>query len=332
MAINYSSLIKLPKPDAGTPAWTTYWHRLADQVDALAGKVVTVTKTTGATTFADLDGTADNGKAPIIRSAVTLTGNVTITVPGRNRVILAENMTSGAFTWKIQVGSNGVTVPQGKRMWLRSTSTGVIPISRTDGRSTATEIGIGVITATHLAASSVTTAKIGSGVVTATKLAAAGSYGRLLVSQTGAFRWAELARGTSRQILAMSTAASTMPGWVTPPFSRVATSTGIAYPSAGSIATYTHGLTGISNIYDYGLIRVAAVCLTTDGSYSVGDVVFLTGTDYGDAGGGYAILADSTSSVKFLNSNLGTAFMNKSTGAGFNITASRWALRFKVFV
>lgn len=334
MAINYTTLLKLPKPDVNTPSWATYMHRLADAVDQLAGRVATVTKVTGATVFADLDGTADKGKYPIIRTSVTLTGNVQVTVPARDRLILAENLSSGAFSWKIQTAAgNGVNVPQGKRMWLRSTATGVIPISKTDGRSTATEVGLLVVTATHIASNAITTAKITDANVTLPKLAGGGSYGRIMYTATAAgFAWTTLARGTARQVLAMSTAVAPKPVWATPPVTRIATSTGIAFPAAGAEATFTHGLTGLTNKYDYVLISVAAVCLSTEGGYSAGDVAYFTGADYGDAGGSSNIITDSTSSVKFLSSNVGTPLANKSSGVGFVMTPSKWNLRFKVVV
>lgn len=330
MAINYTSLLKLPKPDVNTPSWATYMHRLADVADLLAGKVATVTKTTGATTFADLDGTADKGKYPILRTSVTLTGNVQVTVPARDRLILAENLSSGAFSWKVQTsGGNGVNVPQGKRMWLRSTSTGVIAISRTDGRSTATEIGLAVITATHIASNAITTAKITDANVTLPKLAGGGSYGRIMYTATAAgFAWTTLARGTAGQVLAMSTAAVTKPVWKDNFIGKVATSTAMTF-SAGTVKTFTHGLTGITNKYDYRSVQVMLICVNTDVGYSAGDVVFL-GTEDGSSGQGIAIVADSTTAVKVVISNVGLSLHNKSSGAIGAVTSGDWHMRVRV--
>lgn len=305
MAINYTSLIKLPKPDAATPNWATYMHRLADQVDGMFGKVVTVTRVTGATTLPDADGTADSGKALHIRSTQTLTGNVQVNVPARNRIFYAENRTSGAFSWKVQTsGGNGVNVPQGKGMWLRSTTTGVIAASRTDGRSTATETGIGVITATHLAANSVTTAKISDNSVTVAKFANATAYGQIFYSATSAnFPWAKLARGTSRQVLAMSTASVPKPVWKTPVFDRVATSTGMSI-AVNTTKTFTHGLTGITNKYDYKVIQLVLECITANNGFSVGDCLYFAGTVSNSADNtGVSLYANSVSNVQAIFSN-----------------------------
>lgn len=302
MAINYTSILKLPKPDSATPNWATYMHRLADQVDGMFGKVVTVTKVTGATTLPDADGVADNGKAMHIRSTQTLTGNVQVTVPARNRLFYAENRTSGAFSWKVQTsGGNGVNVPQGKGMWLRSTSTGVIAASRTDGRSTATETGIGIITATHLASNSVTTAQVADASITVAKFAGATSYGQVFYSATSSgFPWAKLARGTSRQVLAMSTAAVSKPVWKTPPVDRVATSTAIAAAALTS-RTFTHGLTGLTNKYDIKHVAVWLECQTANNGFSVGECYYL-GSCVANSNDntGFSIFVDSLTSVKIM--------------------------------
>lgn len=333
MAINYSSLLKFPKPDAGTAAWATYWHRAMDIAGNLSGRVVTVTKASGATTLPDADGTADTGKYPIIRTTQTLTGNVQVNIRAQQRILFADNRSSGGFTWKIQTASNsnGVSVPQGKGMWLRSTTTGVVPMSRTDGRSTATEIGLGVITATHLASNAITTVKITDANVTLPKLVGAGSYGRILVSATTAgFAWTTLARGTANQVLAMTTAAVTKPAWKTLPSRAIATSTGKSLGSAGDTISFTHGLTGVSNKYDYRQIIIAFECISADAGYSVGDVVY--NNHYTDAGFGITVYADSTTAVKFVISSSGMGFHNKSSGAAAVFTLSRWVARFIVIV
>lgn len=332
MAINYTELLKLPKPDVNTPSWATYVHRLADIADLQAGKVATVTKVSGATTFADLDGTADKGKYPIIKTTAVLTGAVTVNVPARDRIILAENLSTGTGTWKIQTsGGNGVIVPKLKRMWLRSTSTGVIPISRQDGRSTATEIGLAVITATHIASNAVETAKIKDANVTLPKLAGGGSYGRIMYTATAAgFGWTTLARGTANQELAMSTGSVTKPVWRDSPYRKVATSTQMSF-AASSLETFTHGITGISNNYDYRLIQVMIVCVNTDLGYSAGDVAFLA-TDDGSSGQGIAIHADSTTAVKVRVSNAGLSLHNKSTGAIGAVTSGDWRMIIRVGV
>lgn len=330
MAINYTTLLKLPKPDVNTPSWATYMHRLADVVDQLAGRVALVTKVSGATTFADLDGTADKGKYPIIKTTAVLTGAVTVNVPARDRIILAENLSTGTGTWKIQTsGGNGVIVPKLKRMWLRSTSTGVIPISRQDGRSTATEIGLAVITATHIASNAVETAKLKDANVTLPKLAGGGSYGRIMYTATAAgFAWTTLARGTAGQILAMSTAAVTKPTWKDNFVGKVATSTAMTW-SAGTVKSFTHGLAGITNKYDYRVFQVMLVCVNTDIGYSAGDVLYLSSDD-GSSGQGIEMLADSTTVVKVVISNVGLSAHNKSTGAIAAITAGDWHMRIRV--
>lgn len=332
MAINYTTLLKLPKPDVNTPSWATYMHRLADVVDQLAGRVALVTKVSGATTFADLDGTADKGKYPIIKTTAVLTGAVTVNVPARDRIILAENLSTGTGTWKIQTsGGNGVIVPKLKRMWLRSTSTGVIPISRQDGRSTATEIGLAVITATHIASNAVETAKIKDANVTLPKLAGGGSYGRIMYTATAAgFGWTTLARGTANQELAMSTGTNPKPAWRDSPYRKVATSTQMSF-AASSLETFTHGITGISNNYDYRLIQVMIVCVNTDLGYSAGDVAFLS-TDDGSSGQGIAIHADSTTAVKVRVSNAGLSLHNKSSGAIGAVSSTDWRMIIRVGV
>lgn len=331
MAINYEAVLRLNKPDAGTPSWATYWHRNMDILGGMFGGKVTVTKVTGATTLPDADGTADSGKKLIITTTKVLTGNVQVTVPARNRIILAENLSSGAFNWKIQVGSNGVNVPQGRRMWLRSTTTGVIPISRTDLRATATEIGVSIITASHITTSAITATKIAAGAITLPKLAGAGSYGRILVSATTAgFPFTTLARGTANQELAMSTAAAPKPAWRDSPYRKVATSTGMSF-SVGDVKTFTHGITGIANKYDYRLVQLIFECISADIGYSVGDVVFFS-DDCGSSNQGAHAVADAVTAVKALISSAGIVFFNKSTQAAAAITASRWVLRIRVGV
>ena len=332
MTINITSLLKLPKPDTATPNWATYFHRAMDMVDGMFGKTVTVTKVTGATTLPDADYTADNGKAAIVRTTAVLTGNVQVNVPARNRIFLAENLSSGAFGWKIQTsGGNGVTVPQGKRMWLRSTTTGVIPISRTDGRATATEYGLGIITATHIASDAITTAKILAANVTLPKLAGAGDYGRIMISSTAAGNtWATLARGNPRQVLAMSTGTRPLPSWVTPPISRVATSTGKALSNSAAV-TFSHGLTGITNKYDYKSIILAMECISTDLGYSVGDVLYMGSNADSGSNTGVTVYADSTSAVGAAFSAQ-TVAVNKSSFLRATLTLSRWVGRFIVTV
>ena len=334
MAINYTSLLKLPKPDVNTAAWATYMHRLADVADLLAGQVATVTKVTGATTFADLDGTADKGKYPIIRSTVTLTGAVTVNVPARDRLILAENFTGGTGTWKIQTsGGNGVIVPKNKRMWLRSTSTGVIPVSRTDGRSTATETGLAIITASNIATDAITTAKITDANVTLLKLAGGASYGRIMYTATTAgFAWTTLARGTANQELAMSTGTNTKPAWRDSPFRKTAFSTGKSF-SNGSIVSYTHGITGISNKYDYRSTRVLLECLSTDAGYSAGDCILVSDCKLNSGvSNGVTVVFDSVTIVKVVVASAGIQALNKSTEATTTLSASDWVMRIGVYV
>lgn len=330
MAINYTTVLKLPKPDANTPSWATYMHRLADILD---GGVVTVTKTSGATTFADAQGAADNGKKPIIRTSVTITSTVVVGVPAKHRVFLAENFSGGTGRWKIATASNGngVIVPKNKRMLLRSTTTGVLPASRTDGRSTATEIGLAVITATHIGNAAILNAALATGAVALTKIAGGGSYGRIMYTATSAgFAWTTLARGNANEELAMSTAAVSKPVWRPSSLRKVATSTGMSF-SAGDVKTYTHGITGISNKYDYRFIQLMFECLTTDLNYSVGDVVYLD-SDVASSNQGVHAIADATTTVKVLISSAGVVFFNKSTQAAAAINTSRWALRVRVGV
>lgn len=332
MAVGYSNILRMPKPAQGDPTWATYYQRMVDIMD---GGVVTVTKVSGATTLPNVDGTADKAKKPIIRTTAVVTAAVQVNVPAVDRVFLAENLSTGTGTWKIQTASNnnGVIVPKLKRMWLRSSATGVQPASRTDGRSTATEIGLGVLNSTHYGAGTIKAVALNSAAVTPGKIAGAGSYGRLLYSATTAgFAWTTLARGTANQTLSMSTAAVTKPTWKTPAFRAFANSTGIAFPTAGNTISYSHGLTGIANKYDYKSVKVMAECISADAGYSVGDCIEIGGNDYGDAGGGAAIIMDSVTAVKLLIGNLGWAIMNKSSGAGAAATLTRWVARFKVAV
>lgn len=331
MAINYSSVLKLPKPDAGTPAWATYWHRMADILD---GGVVTVTKAAGATTLPDASGTADTGKRPIIRTTQTLTATLVVGVPAKHRMFFVENLSGGTGRLKIATASNnnGVFVPKGSRMWLRSTTTGVQAASRTDGRSTATELGLAVITATHIASDAITAAKILAGAVALSKLAGGGSYGRIMYTATGSgFPWATLARGTANQMLAMSTAANPLPAWRDAPFRKAAFSTGLTF-SNGSTVSFSHSITGISNKYDYRYIRVALECMSSNLNYDAGDVVYISDSADSGANNGIVPMADSLTAIKILVASAGIAIPNKTTWVPSALDATKWRMRIGVFV
>lgn len=328
MAIGYTTILKLPLATQGTQTWATWVHRALNILD---GGVYTVTKAAGATVLADASGANDAGKKPVIRGSITLTATVLVGVPAKHRVFLAENFTGGTSRWKIQTASNGigVVVPKNRRMWLRSTTTGVLPASRLDGRATATELGVGVITATHFAAGAITNAALATGAVGLTKIAGGASYGRLLyTASTAGFAWTTLARGTPDQVLAMSTAATPKPAWRTPPVRRIATSTQMSI-AAGDTKTFTHGITGIANKYDYALIQPILVCVGTDAGFAVGDCLYGPFTA-GDTHSGLDVYADSTTSVKVDITTSTFAYLNKSTQAVAVLTLSDWRLIVKV--
>jgi hypothetical protein len=337
MTIIYSTGLRLPKPAAGDAAWATQYHRMTDIIDKFAGQIATVTQVGASMTLTDADGTADQAKNLVIRCAQALTSNLTVIVPTRTRLYLVDNSTSGAFTMTVKTAAGtGVTVKQGRQQWVRCDGVNVVAVSRLSGLVTATEMGTDVVTATNLALkdSAVTNAKIAANtIVPATKLAGGASFGRILYTATAAgFAYNSLVRGTANQELAMSTAVNPLPVWKTPPYRAIATSSGIAMVAAGNTITYTHGLTGITNKYDYKMIRAAFECISSDLGYSVGDVIYRYGCEYGSTGGSFYVYADSTTAVKLLFGDSNLPLGNKSTGAGGNMTPSKWVVRVQVAV
>ena len=338
MAINYSSLLRLPKPDAGTQTWATYFHRLADIMDKFAGDVATVTEKTGTKTLTDTDATADNAKALVITCAQVLTGNLTVVVPTRKRFYLVYNNTTGAFTMTVKTsGGSGVAIKQGRFQFVWCDGTNVVAVSRLSGLTTATELTSGIITATNglISANTIITSMIADLAVSKAKLlGATGGAGVIRYTGTGSGNtWLDLVRGSANQVLAMTTAVNRLPAWKTPTHRAIATSTQMTYTN-GSTTTFTHGLTGIANKYDYKDIRIILVCLTTDLGYSAGDVVYPTQM-YGAAGSsdfGMLPIADSTSSIKILVCTNGAELPNKSTRNWGVMTASKWAMIVEVFV
>lgn len=335
MAIGYSAILKIAKPDAGTQTWATYFHRLVEIVDNLHGGVVTITKVSGATTLPFASGVTDKGKRAVIRTASVLTGAVTVNVPAIDRVFLAENLSSGTGTFKVQTSGNiGVTVPQGKRQLLRSSATGVVAASKVGGQITsATELGANVITATNAAlkagAIAAPGAALATGAVGLTKIAGGGSYGRIMYTATGAgFAWTTLARGTARQALVMSTAAVPKPTWGTLPLTRMATSTGIAMPAAGASVAFTHGLVGVTAESDIKYLTCFAKCLSADGNWAVGDCVQISMQSDGNFGQMLAV--DTITTVRCYVSSNGASWANRTTFNNFTVDTTKWALFFSV--
>lgn len=98
-------------------------------------------------------------------------------------------------------------------------------------------------------------------------------------------------------------------------------------PGVGTVLSYTHGLGAIP-----ASAELEVVCLTTEGNYSVGDVV--TGAAIGN--GTYAIPFNITKTSTVVQTVTGNAtawiLSNKTTGAFFTPTSANWAWRFKVRV
>lgn len=336
MPVVYSTgKLALPRPIANTSTWATYYQRGMSILETALSGLATMTATGSTVTLTWASGTNDQGKNLLLKVSGTLTANHNVVVATRKGLYLAWNNTSGNFTCTFKTsGGTGVAVKQGYKQWLYCDGVNVIPVSRNDGRSTATEIGVGIITATLLAASSVTTAKIADRGVTLAKIAGGSSYGRIIYTATDAnFTRTDLARGTANQVLAMSTAANTLPTWKTPPYRAISTSTQIAI-SAGSTNSYTHGLTGISNKTDIKHIEMTLVCLSTDLGYTAGDIVFVRQL-YGAAGSsdfGIIAIVDSLTVVKALVCTNGFELPNKSTRNWGVATANKWALIVSVYV
>ena len=333
MAINYSTLLRLPKPDAGTQTWATYFHRLADIMDKFAGDVATVTEKTGSKTLSDADMTADNAKALVITCAQILTGNLTIVVPSRKRFYIVYNNTTGAFTLTVKAATgNGVTVKQGRFQLVWWDGTNMQAISRLSGLTTATEIATSIFTATMsgpYAAGSIINSLLATGAVKKTNLfGATGGPGVIRYTTTGAGNpWADLIRGTARQALLMSTAAQPKPSWGTLPFTRIATSTGIALAAGGSAVSYTHGLTGIAAKRDIKSIWVWLECLSTEGGYSAGDILHTQDASTSAADQrGFHPYVDSLTAVSVMVGSGGVMAINKSSGTKFTLTPSKWAV------
>jgi hypothetical protein len=161
-----------------------------------------------------------------------------------------------------------------------------------------------------------------------------GSYGALLYTATGSgFPWTLRARGSANQELAMSTDTNPVPKWRTSAFRAIATSTGITF-SANSTVSYTHGLTGLTNKYDYKLIVVMLVCTSADGGYSAGDVLYFGGpADMGSPmDTGLQMLADSLTAVKVIVGSTSMGTFGKSTRSGVNLDETKWEMRIRVFV
>jgi hypothetical protein len=89
----------------------------------------------------DVTLTTTEARNAILELTGTLTGNINVIVPNKNRKYLVYNATSGAFTLTVKTAAGtGIAVTQGARAWLYCDATNVVSVGTPGGSGATTAL------------------------------------------------------------------------------------------------------------------------------------------------------------------------------------------------
>jgi hypothetical protein len=127
--------LTITKPSIGSPQPAIATARGFDQFDAaVAGRL---SKSVAGSSDVTLSTT--EARNAIYEFTGTLTGNINVIVPNKNRKFIVYNATSGAFTLTVKTAAGtGIEVTQGQRVWLYCDSTNVVAVAGGGGGGGAT--------------------------------------------------------------------------------------------------------------------------------------------------------------------------------------------------
>jgi hypothetical protein len=134
---------------------------------------------------ADVTLTTTEARNAVLEFTGTLTGNINVIVPTKNRKFIVYNNTSGAFTLTVKTSSGtGVAVTQGQRVWLYCDATNVVALSSASSSATAVTVTVANEGSTGTLANGL--AKLTGAPSTATRTATSDTGGAVGIVTSGA--------------------------------------------------------------------------------------------------------------------------------------------------
>jgi hypothetical protein len=133
--------LSITKPQTGQAQPQVTIATAFDQFDAaIAGRL---SKSVAGSS--DVTLTTAEARNAIIELTGTLTGNVNLIVPAKNKIYLVYNNSAGAFTLTVKTpAGTGIAVTQGERVWLYCDSTNVVAVTAGGGGGGSGTLSISV--------------------------------------------------------------------------------------------------------------------------------------------------------------------------------------------